>query len=137
MASSVQVTHSGRFALRPSPGRKGPDGAWWPQTRSLGDQLPELIDQWPTVQGGVSRILYSPPDWDDHPHSVLVNGRRMKTGSFPRDDTHQMTLVLHNGQRRVITVIPPETPRGEAMDLLRPDRAPDDGTTWDDEGGHA
>lgn len=137
MASSTQL-HSARFALRPGVvDRKGPHGAWWPRTRSLGDQLAELIGEWPTAHGRVTRILYSPPDWDDHPHSVLVNGRRMKTGAFPHDDTHQVTLVLHDGQRRQITVIAPQTSRHDAMDLLRPDRAPDDGTTWENEGGHA
>jgi hypothetical protein len=61
----------------------------------------------------------------------------MKTGSFPRDDTHEVTLVLHDGQRRAITVIPPGTPRQEAMDLLHPEQEPDDRATWEDEGGHA
>lgn len=114
MASSVR---SPRFAA-PGPDDPPPHGSWWPRSRSLADQLPHLILAWPVDRGSISRILYSPPDWDDHPRSVLVAGRHMKTGSFPRDDTRQVTLVLHNGQRRSITVIPAATSPSDANDLL-------------------
>jgi hypothetical protein len=114
MASSVR---SPRFAA-PGPDDQRPHGSWWPSSRSLVDQLPHLIQAWPVEKGSISRILYSPPDWDDHPRSVLVVDRHMKTGSFPQDDTHQVTLVLHNGQRRSITVIPPETSTRDAGDQL-------------------
>lgn len=115
MASSV---HTSRFALRTDPPPKAPHGAWWPQSRSLSEQLTHLIDQWPADEGKVSRILYSRPDWDDRPRAVQVTGRRMKTGSFPADDTHLVTLVLQNGLRRTITVIPPETSDRDARKLL-------------------
>jgi hypothetical protein len=42
----------------------------------------------------------------------------MKTGSFPRDDAHAVTLVLANRERRTITVIPPDTPHFEASEVL-------------------
>lgn len=134
MASSV---HTATLALRPGPDPQSPHGAWWPHSRSLSDQLTHLVDQWPAVQGRISRILYSQPDWDDRPHSVRVTGRRMKTGSFPRDDTHEVTLVLHNGQRRRITVIPPQTSHREANEIL--DEVADDewgDRGWENEGGH-
>jgi hypothetical protein len=104
----------------------------------LSDQLTLLFDLWPSSQGRIARILYSPPDWDDHPRSVPVSGRRVKTGSFPRDDTHLVTLVLNSGLRRTITVIPPNTPRRKACSLL--DTVAGDGPEvppgWENEGGH-
>jgi hypothetical protein len=114
------ATHipSPRFVLRPVLDRSHPDGAWWPQSRSLGDQLGEFFDLWPADAGRIVRVLYSPPDWDDHPRSVAVQGRRVKTGSFPHDDTHELTLALLDGQRRTISVIPPETPMTEATEIL-------------------
>jgi hypothetical protein len=95
-----------------------PDGAWWPASRSLGDELGGLFALWPTDAGRIVRVLYSPPDWDDQPRSVAVLGRRVKTGSFPHDDTHELTLALMDGQRRTISVIPPETPHHDAAELL-------------------
>jgi hypothetical protein len=108
------ATHSPstRFVLRPVSDRKVgvPDGAWWPETRTLSDQLGMLVALWPPEAGRIIRVLYSPPDWDDRPRSVAVGaGRRIKTGSFPRDDTQQLTVSMMNGDRRTISVIAPNT----------------------------
>lgn len=128
--------HRSKLAIRPGANPPPPHGAWWPQTRTLSDQLTYLVDHWPTAKGHVSRILYSPPDWDDHPRSVNVTGRRMKTGSFPRDDTHEVTLVLSDGQRRSITVIPPGIPHHEARELLDRFAEDDSGRPgWENDGG--
>lgn len=114
----ARPVHQSKFALQPGPNVQPPHGAWWPETRSLATQLTHLVDHWPLAEGHISRILYSPPDWDDRPRSVHVTGRNIKTGSFPRDDTSQVTLVLSDGQRRVIDVIPPDTPYPEARERL-------------------
>ncbi|MFZ2016278.1 MAG: DUF5994 family protein [Nocardioides sp.] len=118
-----------RFALRPVFNQQLPDGAWWPESRRLSDQLEELFALWPAGRGSIIRVLYSPPDWEDRPRSVAVSRRRIKTGSFPRDDTHQLTLSMFDGARRSITVIPPDTPADEATAAL-------DGVLEDDDGGH-
>jgi hypothetical protein len=115
MASSAP---SARFALGAEIDARRPRGIWWPHTRVLADQLTHLVHAWPVASGTISRILYSSPDWDDHPRSVLVAGRRMKTGSFPKDDTQQVVLVLHSGERCSVTVIPPSTSRDRATKLL-------------------
>jgi hypothetical protein len=113
-----------RFALRPVHDRALPDGAWWPESRSLDDQLGGLFALWPAEAGRIVRVLYSPPDWDDHPRSVAVPGRRIKTGSFPHDDTHQLTLSMLDGQRRSITVIPSDTQADVAEDVFDTVTAP-------------
>lgn len=113
-----------RFALRPILDRALPDGAWWPESRSLDEQLGGLFALWPAEAGRIVRVLYSPPDWDDHPRSVAVAGRRIKTGSFPHDDTHQLTLSMLDGQRRSITVIPSDTGADAAGDVLDAVTAP-------------
>jgi hypothetical protein len=107
-----------RFALRPDSDRQLPDGAWWPESRRLGDQLGHLFALWPLEAGRITRVLYSPPDWEDHPRSVSVPGRWVKTGSFPHDDTRRLTLSLRDGRRRSITVIPPDTPLREAQEVI-------------------
>lgn len=130
-----------RFALRPVFDRHLPDGAWWPENRRLSDQLGRLFALWPPERGRIARVLYSPPDWDDHPRSVEVPGRRVKTGSFPGDDTHRLTLSLFDGSRRSITVIAPDTSLPDAkvtLDGVRGDGEARAETqpTRDDEGSH-
>ena len=107
-----------RFAVRATFDQNQPYGAWWPHNRTLADQLDDLFSAWPPRAGRIVRVLYSPPDWDDRPRSVAVAGRRVKTGSFPRDDTRQLQLTLGDGVRRIITVIPPATSARAAHDIL-------------------
>jgi len=62
----------------------------------------------------------------------------MKTGSFPHDDTHLVTLVLSSGQRRSITVIPPDTPQHEAGELLALIADSESGRPeWENDGGQS
>ena len=135
--------HARRFAFRATFDKNEPYGAWWPSNRTLADQLDDLFSVWPPQAGRIVRVLYSPPDWDDRPRSVAVAGRRVKTGSFPRDDTHELQLTLGDGVRRTITVIPPETAARAAQDIMtavagdgRVDTSGTEQSVWDDEGGH-
>ena len=144
MTSQPQARRSARrFAVRDAFDKNQPYGAWWPRNRTLADQLDDLFSAWPPQAGRIVRVLYSPPDWDDRPRSVAVAGRRVKTGSFPRDDTHQLQLTLGDGVRRAITVIPPETAARAAHDILtavaadsRVDTSHTEQAVWDNEGGH-
>ena len=140
MVTSVQEEkHPNTLALRPVFDRDLPDGAWWPQSRSLNDQLKQLFALWPPDAGRISRILYSAPDWDDHPRIVDVPGRSVRTGSFPRDDTHLVTVTLANHEHRRIRVIQPGATAASAQEILdgitgTPDE--DDEVGWENEGGH-
>ena len=132
-----------RTAFRTSAEAHAPrsaDGAWWPASRSLTDELPAFFAAWPPERGRIYRILYSPPDWDDRPHSVPVSGRRVKTGSFPRDDTHVLTVTLSDRTQRIITVIAPDTSPDEAGRIIGDVGAADhrdagEQGEWENEGG--
>ena len=45
------------FALRPVFDRRLPDGAWWPESRRLSDQLGRLFSSWPPEEGRIARVL--------------------------------------------------------------------------------
>jgi hypothetical protein len=145
MTSQAQARrHARRFAVRATFDKNEPYAAWWPRNRTLADQLDDLFSAWPPHAGRIVRVLYSPPDWDDRPRSVAVAGRRVKTGSFPRDDTHQLQLTLGDGVRRAITVIPPKTAAQAAHDILTAveadgsvDTSRTEQAVWDNEGGHS
>ena len=108
-----------RFALYQESDTGTPAGGWWPASRSLNAELSALFEAWPPGAGRIMRVLYSPPDWDDRPRSVVVApGRRVKTGCFPADDTHQITLSMFNGTRRVLTVIAPDAAPDVAAEVL-------------------
>ncbi|MCX6408020.1 MAG: DUF5994 family protein [Propionibacteriales bacterium] len=102
MALRARTTFAPLVSARPAP---EPDGAWWPRSRSLAEELPGFFDAWPPERGRIQRILYSSPDWDDHPHSVTVPGRRVKTGTFPREDTHVLTVCMADRSDHIVAVI--------------------------------
>lgn len=109
-----------RLALRSVRKEGEPDGAWWPRSRDLSAELPDLFASWPTESVRIGRVLYSPPDWDDRPHSVSIPGRagQVSTASFASDNTHMLILTILDGTRRVLEVIPSETPADRAHERL-------------------
>ena len=127
--STPAHTSAGRVPLRmqlAEPPASGPlTGAWWPQSRDLHVEAADLVDHFPDRVGRVNRLLFSRPDWDD----PVVDGRGVrriqarrgvvKVGSFPRDDTHLMIVLLASGARVSLTVIPDATDPAEADRQLR------------------
>ena len=102
-----------RLQLSGAPGQTVLDGAWWPQSRDIDIELADLVDRFPAVSGRVARALYSRPDWDTQPHSVRVTRGRLKSGSFPRDNTHMIVLSMSTGNQLRLLVVPPDHPRGQ------------------------
>ncbi len=96
-----------RLRMARTLGRDTLDGGWWPRSRELATELVELADHFPAALGHVTRVLVSPPDWDDRPRSVRVARGMVKVGSFPRDDTHLITLTTSNRTLLRVLVVPP------------------------------
>lgn len=116
------TTHSPRQPLRlqltGEAGQAVLDGGWWPQSRDIEVELADLVDHFPADVGRVARALYSRPDWDTQPHSIRVARGRLKTGSFPRDNTDMMMLSMSAGRQIRLLVVPPGHPEGSrAMSL--------------------
>jgi hypothetical protein len=96
-----------RLSLAEDPGRYRLDGAWWPQTRDLEVELADLVDNFPESAGRIVRARFSPPDWDPAPHQVAVGGGYVKVGSFPRDDSHMIHLMMSDLTVVSVLVVPP------------------------------
>jgi hypothetical protein len=113
-----------RLQLNPTPSPGSPDGAWWPWSRDLHTEAAGLVDHFPHAAGHINRLLYSRPDWDDAAadgrgvRRIVAARGPVKTGSFPRDDTHLMILTMATGQRLKLLVIPSDTEPGDGHRLL-------------------
>ncbi len=102
-----------RLKLSPSPGQSPLDGAWWPQSHDIDLELADLVDHFPVHLGSVYRALYSKPDWTSRPRTVATARRRIRTGSFPRDDTHLMVLSMSSRRSIRLLAVPPAHPAAE------------------------
>jgi hypothetical protein len=109
-----------RLTLRPSEDRRTLDGAWWPRSRELADELVTLFAVWPPEAGYISRVIVSPRDWDSTPAKVAIPLRRgqVKTELLAQDVTHHAVLIMLDGQRQSLVVIPPDASRETATKYL-------------------
>jgi hypothetical protein len=128
--------------LEPS-ARAAVDGSWWPQSRDLTVELPDLVDHFPQERGRVDRAVFSRPDWDAAPHRVRVARGVLHVGSYPHDDTHQVWLSMSSRKLIRLSVhapdeaipdatTPPQPPRSSATADERDHEGEDH---WSDDGG--
>jgi Family of unknown function (DUF5994) len=129
------------------------DGAWWPRTNDLGDQAGGLAaavgDAW---HARVARINYNPTIWTATPRRIRREGTPLRMGWFPSPEPQELSLMLLDGRRVELLVVPHEASADEAewsmsravetgsglhaSEVLRLARSIDDGQgRWDDEGG--
>jgi hypothetical protein len=91
------------------------DGAWWPRTDDLGDQAVELAE---AVGGAwharVARINYNPVLWTATPRRIRREGTPLRMGWFPSPEPQELTLLLLDGRRVELLVVPPGAPADQA-----------------------
>ena len=113
---------SARLALKPvgpSPGQVGLDGAWWPRSRDLSDELPALADVLDPLWGRITRIAVNPRYWPIIPQRIFVNGHVVKVGWFTTElDPHKILLLSGTSGRWDLLVIPPEVSAPSAARLM-------------------
>ncbi|WP_344691176.1 DUF5994 family protein [Blastococcus jejuensis] len=86
------------------------DGAWFPRSRDLAAELPELIAELERRGVRVERFTYSLENWPAVPRKMLVSGRVVRTGGFRSMDPLVVCLTWAGGTRRAdLLVVPPET----------------------------
>jgi hypothetical protein len=113
---------SARLALKsvgPSPGQVELDGAWWPRSRDLSDELPALADVLDPLWGRITRIAVNPRYWPVIPQRMFVNGHVVKVGWFTTElDPHKILLLSGTSGRWDLLVIPPEVSAPSAARLM-------------------
>ncbi len=120
--SNGPAPSNGRVPLRLSvserPGEGTLDGGWWPQSRDLKVELVDLVDNFPPRGGRITRVIFSPPDWDPAPPRVPVRHGYIKVGSVPYDDTHVVILKTSDRKDLCFLVIPPDMSPGQGAEAL-------------------
>ncbi len=84
------------------------DGAWWPRSRDLAAELPQLVAALDPLWGRITRITVNPTHWpSDFPRRVPVEGHVVKVGWFlGEQDPHQLLLLSYRTARWDLLVVP-------------------------------
>lgn len=101
-----------RVSLRENAGDGGSafDGAWFPRSRDLVVEVPELIAELDRRGLRVERFTYALDAWSSLDRKVVVQGRIVRTGGFRSMDPGVVCLTWDGGTRRAdLLVVPPET----------------------------
>ena len=86
------------------------DGAWWPRTRSLSDELPGLVEEFRGRGIRVRRVAYNPDAWDPAPRRLAADGRTIRLGWFRSIDPQLLNLTGDTNPSRLdLLVVPPDT----------------------------
>lgn len=112
-----------RLRLVDPPGEGHLDGGWWPRSRDLALEVADLVDHFPAHLGRITRVLYSPPDWDGVVHHVRVAGRQVETGALSADDTdpvdtHHADLQTTDLTTLRLLVVPPSFDDADGEEAL-------------------
>ncbi|URM92703.1 DUF5994 family protein [Streptomyces sp. MRC013] len=85
------------------------DGAWWPRSRDITEELPALISALAEHLGPIARVGLDAAAWDGLPVRLVIDDRVVHITSFPvGDDT--VLITRGEGDHFSLLVVPPDTP---------------------------
>jgi Family of unknown function (DUF5994) len=95
------------------------DGAWWPRSRDLATELPELIAALELLGVRMERFTHPVAPWGPVARKVVVNGRTVRTGGFQSMDPQLVSVTVAGGRRLDLLVVPPEADALTGVRALR------------------
>ncbi|HUH69883.1 MAG TPA: DUF5994 family protein [Mycobacterium sp.] len=102
------------------------DGAWWPRSRQLVDELPDLVASVSDRLGQVVMVGYRCNGWDETPPLVEIAGRTIELLGFTSDEPTSVILIGEDGRHITLHVIRPDTSEEVARQALEEARVPAD-----------
>ena len=87
------------------------DGGWWPRSRDLAGELPQLLADAESAGFHARRVLYSLDDgWDQSPRRMSVAGTQVKLSGYHQQRRGTITLLDDSGFGRLeVLVVPTDT----------------------------
>lgn len=104
------------------------DGAWWPRTTNLVDELPDLLTSVSERLGPVVMVGYGRNGWEETPPLAEIGGHTIELLAFTSDEPASVVLIGADGHHLTLRVIHPDAGEEVARHALQQVRVPaDDG----------
>jgi hypothetical protein len=102
------------------------DGAWWPRTTNLVDELPDLLASVSERLGPVVMVGYRRNGWQEAPALVQIGGHTVELLAFTSDEPTSVILIGADGHHVTLHVIRPDAGQEVARQALERARVPAD-----------
>lgn len=122
-SSTTPVDRAPRLRMRPDAAPPasppGADGAWWPWSTDLAEQLPVVLTELWDRLGGVERVVYDHRTWPTTAARIAVCGRLVQLVGRPSGDPDLIELYgAASGRVTTLLVVPASTNAHDAEDAL-------------------
>ncbi|RZL77188.1 MAG: hypothetical protein EOP32_25950 [Rhodococcus sp. (in: high G+C Gram-positive bacteria)] len=84
------------------------DGAWWPRSRDLTVEIPELVALVAVRVGVVDRVVYDIKAWLPAPRRITVEGRSVHLDGYEYQPLNTLYVSGVKRTRLTLLVVPPE-----------------------------
>jgi hypothetical protein len=124
--------HTPRLRLKPKAPITGyVDGAWWPHSDDLTEELPDLLTVLSVRLGDIERVVYHLDEWATVPKRLVIGGRTVRLGGFRLQPPNTIEVLGLHRERILLLVVPPNTEADLAHEILMTAAAPDNASTVD------
>ena len=107
------------------------DGAWWPHSGDLVEELPDLLTVLSVRLGGVARVAYNLTEWATAPRKISVDGHVVRLDGYQLQPANTIEVLNGFGGRTVILVVPPGTEADHAHTVAMAAAETDNASTVD------
>ena len=108
-----------RLRLKPKGSQAGyVDGSWWPRSRDLVSEVPELARVLAVRIGRVTRVAFPYAAWDIPPGQITVDGSMTRLEGFRHQDDYIVHVSGPDRRRISLLVIPPNATTIAAHDAM-------------------
>jgi hypothetical protein len=102
------------------------DGAWWPRTTNLVDELPDLLASVSERLGPVVMVGYRRNGWQETPPLAEIGGHTVELLAFTSDEPASVILIGEDGHHLTLHVVRPDAGEEVAREALEQARMPAD-----------
>ncbi|MGH8963773.1 MAG: DUF5994 family protein [Actinomycetes bacterium] len=107
-------------------------GAWWPRSTRLTDELPALLTALPRRLGHIDRIIYDESGWAPAPSCIVHAGNTVDLRHSDGPSNNTLAIIGEKFGRLVLLVVPPYTDPVLAYATITTAASPHDASTADE-----
>jgi hypothetical protein len=81
------------------------DGAWWPRSGDLGEELPDLVSVISRLIGPIRRVVYDPSSWKSAPSRIIHRNHAVAVDAYRLVANDTIYLVGSHSRDALLYVI--------------------------------